>query len=334
MNGVARVDRNAARASSEPDAVHLGVAAEHVDVGIRGAQGLGADLRERRLVALALGIDTDLDRDAAVVLHSDRRPFAGPDATGLDIAADPDADAPALGPPQRLALAPPSVVALLHGGIEQSLEIQIVITHRHAVPVDEAAAVWHVLPPDDVATANFDRVDSGFAGDGIQHPVHREDGLHAARPAIRAAAWRVGQDAPAFDAERRDLVVRREVIDRVGRQHHLEMTIGADFLVQDEVQRADAAILVERNLDIVRLPARLVRREHVLEARFAPSHRAAEVACQDGCDDVFRIERALEPEASTDVMRNHAATVLRDAQHLSDLVARGIGHLRGGPDFH
>src|SRR5690606_11740147 len=75
-----------------------GVAGDDLDVLEPGAELVGDDLRERRLVTLPLGGQAGGDLHLAAGLDGDVTALVGTDTGALDVAGDADADLATLGP--------------------------------------------------------------------------------------------------------------------------------------------------------------------------------------------------------------------------------------------
>ena len=99
-------------------------------------------------------------------------------------------------------------------------------------------------------------------------------------------------------------------------------------------QRQDAAVVVETDLDVVDLVARMAGAQHVLVAVLDPFHRPAEPARQIRDQQIFRIDVALDAKAAADVERDAADFCLGQPQHAGRLALEPMHHLGGGPDRH
>ncbi len=115
---------------------------------------------------------------------------------------------------------------------------------------------------------------------------------------------------------------------------------GADRIpgaaIDDKIiaQRQDAAGVVETDLDVVDLVARMAGAQHVLVAVLDPFHRPAEPARQIGDQQIFRIDVALDAKAAADVERDAADFCLGQPQHAGRLALEPMHDLGGGPDRH
>ena len=109
--------------------------------------------------------------------------------------------------------------------------------------------------------------------------------------------------------------------------------------------RADAAVRVGGQLDVLDHPASVRGRERVLRAVLVPAHDAAEPAGQGEAERLLGVHVELRPEAAADGRRHHAELVLREAgddgQHdledVRDLCRRVDGEVaavRFGDDAH
>ena len=79
-------------------------------------------------------------------------------------------------------------------------------------------------------------------------------------------------------------------------------------------QREDAAVVVEADLDIVQLVARMRRADQVLAPVLDPAHRPPELAGEECDQQVFGVDMALAAEAAADIERDAADPRLGQTQ--------------------
>ena len=114
---------------------------------------------------------------------------------------------------------------------------------------------------------------------------------------------------------------------------------GADRIpgaaVDDEAvaQREDAAFVVEADLDVVDLVARMAGAHEVLAPVLDPSHRPPHRAREERNQQVFRIDVSLDAEAAADVERD-AADARLGQQQRGGLAPHPMHDLGRRPDRH
>ena len=138
-------DDERARAVGAHAELHLvGVAEHDIDIVERHAEFLADDLREGRLVALAVTVRADEHRDLSGRMHAHGRALiktaarAEPtgdarrgQAAGLDVSAEPDAAQLAVARGDRLALGEAGPVGDLQRLVEAAFRIAAVVFHHH-----------------------------------------------------------------------------------------------------------------------------------------------------------------------------------------------------------
>ncbi len=288
------------------------VAEDHAHRSERHAEAFGHHLREARLVPLAVIVRADKHRHASVRLRAQFRVFERLAAGALDIAADSAAIEHAA--PPRFGL-PRGEAVPVGGGLRFR-------HHRREVAAVVVGAgrrlVGHRRGWDEIAPAQFERVDAGGARRRLDQALHRIDRLGAAdaaigvhRRAIRergAQAQMRGRHGVDAGGEPHDVDRRRPMAER--------RDAGADVVQRFELHREEAAIGVERERGLDVLVAALRIGEEALGAVGAPFHGPAEEARRNGGEDVLGIEIAARAEAAADIVGDHAKPLGRHAEHL------------------
>src|SRR5262249_35170040 len=111
MTGAAGDDGAATRERARAPVELARVASHDAHVFDAHPERVGGNLREHREVTLALRADAGGDANLPAGPDRDARALIWPDAGALDVAANPNADVPALGPQPRLILAEERLVA-------------------------------------------------------------------------------------------------------------------------------------------------------------------------------------------------------------------------------
>lgn len=110
--------------------------------------------------------------------------------------------------------------------------------------------------------------------------------------------------------------------------------VGPRILDEGIPESMDHATVVEEDLGVVHVVARMGRTEHVLLAILDPFDRAAQPSGKPGCDDLLRINMSLDPEAAADIRRHAAHARFRHPELPRDLAAHPVDDLGRGPDRH
>ena len=211
----------AAGDGAEPDRDRRGVGERHHHVVGIDRPGIGHDLREDRLHALALRAGAATRRRLAGRIDPHRRALERADAGALDVAADPEAEVAALLARRALARAKRRDAA---DRVERLAQRRPDNRRRHRrsarrrdreAPRDRASR-----RRDHVAQAHVGGLEAERAGDEIDRPLHREGGFRAAGAPIGRVRDLVGGGDPGFDRDGVDLVGAGEmhggVVDDAG----------------------------------------------------------------------------------------------------------------------
>ena len=299
------------------------VAVQHLDLVRRAAEAIRDDLRERRLVSLAVrrGADERLHGSGREAANRRRVPAAravpdrAEDPRGCEPAhlvvgreADPELLHVAAGTPLRLLAAQRIVVQYL----ERAVEIRSVVAG-----VDrEAGGDRRGELLDEVAPPQLDRVDVEPARERVHRPLDRERGLGAAGAAVGVRRGRVGEDARALERVGVDVVAAR--VEPGAEQRHAgrdQLEVRAHRGGQAGADGGDLAVGVRRELDLLPHVAAVDRGEVALAALLGPLDRAAQPARQGQHEHLLRVDVQLGAEAAADVGRDHADLRLGNAEH-------------------
>ena len=231
-----------------------------------------------------------------------------------------------------LALAPARVVEQIERAPELERIVAAVVAHGYAVAVDEPGPIRHLRRCDQVPRPDLGRIDSELRGQPVEQPLDDQDRFRAPGAAIRRARRLVGDHREALGAERGDLVLRGQVIDRVRRLVDREAVIGADVLHDAHVEPENAPVARRREPRVVRLLARLMRARDELGAGLDPLHGPAEADCEQRDEHVLRVDAFLRAEPAAGVGRDDAHALDRQADARGDGAAQVIGRLVRCPD--
>src|SRR5207244_2606485 len=122
----------------------------------------------------------------------------------------------------------------------------------------------------------------------------------------------------------------RGVVDDAGADWVPGAAIGHEIIAK----RQDAAGLIEADLEVVDLVARMRGGEEVLAAVLDPAHGPPELAGEEGDQEVLGVDVALDAEAAADVGRHAAHARFRKAQNARGLAPHPMHDLGRGPDDH
>ncbi len=288
----------------------------------RDADLLGDDLRERRLVALALahaghaydGLAGGVHPQLAAVGHAEAEDVHVLARTGADrLGEERDADAHQLAALALLRLLAPQLVVPgdLEGDVERAFVLAGVVDPAGLGGVRELLGLDEVLPP------QLDRVHLELVGQAVHDPLDEVDRLgdperarvgHAAGCLVRVDRGHVAVGglqvvAAGEDAEEAGGVLRRRgrAVERAVVGEH----VGAD--------REDLAVLGRRDLAAHHVVAGEAGADEVLGAVLDPLHRLAEHQRGDDRADVAGVDRHLVAEAAADVGRDDPDLVLGQA---------------------
>ena len=145
-------------------------------------------------------------------------------------------------------------------------------------------------------------VDAGLGGDGVDQPLAHEGGFVAAGRAIGAARRLVGQPDVADGAIGRHAIgARQHGGGEIGHGGGMRAHIGAVVVEEFVVDAENAAVFVDRRLDLVALLARVIGGDQMLAPVLDPFDRPLERQRRGADQHVFRIHLAADAEAAADM---------------------------------
>ncbi len=339
--GRSRHRRRPAAVGAEPERRVVGVAVHHVDVVGRDADLLGDDLRERRLVALALalhrqpydGLAGRVHAQLAAVGHpepQDVHVLAGTGADGLG--EERDADPHQLAALALLGLLAPQLV--VPGHVEADVEGALVL----AGVVDPAGlgGVGELVGLDEVLPAQRDRVHLELVGQAVDDPLDEVDRLgDPERAGVGdAAGGLVGVDRGHVAVGGLEVVAAGEDAEEAGGVLHRRRRAVERAVVGEHVgaDREDLAVLGRGDLAAHDVVAREAGGHEVLGAVLHPLDRLAGQQRADDRADVAGVDRHLVAEAAADVGRDDPDLVLGQARDDGVERAVRVRRLGGRPE--
>ncbi len=233
------------------------------------------------------------------------------DAAGLD----PGRQAPAAQLAPGLAFGPARSEARVVRDLEQLVERRRRVA---AVVLDRDRRLVRIgLGRDEVAPANLDRVDPHLARRLVDDALELERRLRAPGAAIGVDRHRVGEDrAHVHVDERRQVGPRHQRAVQPGRDRRREgRQIRAHVRQRVGAHGEELAVLVQRQLDLRHVVARMRVRHEGLGAGRGPLDRTADLLGGPGDEGLLGVVVDLGPEAAADVRRHDAQLVLGNAEH-------------------
>ena len=314
-----------------------GVAVVDADVLERHPELVGEHLRERRLVALAVGRGAGGGADAAVALDGDLRvlPPAGgqrggrAEAAHLHVHRQPQAHQPPLGA-GGVALALQLLPArVLEGPVEGLGVVARVVDGAHLGLVGEPVG------GDEVPAPQLGRVHAEPPGQHVHAPLDEVGGLGPPRPAVGVGGGLVGEHLAEGGADGRD------VVGGVGHQHRQggdgrrqQHVVGADVGDEPQLQPQHLPVAGRRDVDVADDVAPVDGGEKRLGAVLGPLQGHAEPLGEGRHDVLLAVDVDLGPEPAPDLGRDGAHLVLTHPVQLGDERAQDVGVLRRRPDGH
>ena len=138
-------------------------------------------------------------------------------------------------------------------------------------------------------------------GHQIDRAFHSEPDLGPARPAIGRVRRAVGQYDLAVGFVILDMIRAQHMGNRITGNARADRRIRAGINQEGTGQGEDFTIIVEADLDIIDVIARMGRVEDVFVAILDPFDRAADFARQPGDQNVFGIDMSLAAETAADI---------------------------------
>ena len=320
--------RAAARDCAEADRNRGGVGERHDHIVGFDLPGVGDHLREDRLHALPLRASAGGDVDLAGRIDAHGRAFERSDAGAFDVAAEAETEIAALRARLALPLAKRRHAADRVERLLQRLRIvAAVVDDRLAVAIGNAEAIGHLGARDHVAHPHVGRIEAKLGGDQVHDPLHGEGRFRPTGAAIGRVRDLGGRGDPRVDGEVVELVRPGQMHRGVVGDARSDRIPGAAIDDEAVAKRQQPAVVVEADLDVVDLVARMARRHEVLVPVLDPAHRPLHGAGEKRNQQFFRIDMALDAEAAADVERDAADARLRQIQNRRSLAAQPVHHL-------
>ena len=301
-----------------------------LDPVVPNAEGLPGHLGEGGGVTLAVRVGPAGENNRPRVVDLDAGGLVRAQTGGFHMRRDADAE----GEVASVDLALPSplspVVEDFERGPELVGEIAGVVHHRCPVPVQHAHVTRHFPGRNQVAAAQFSRVDAEIDGGHVHQPVEHEGGLGATGAPHRRVPCLVGEDAEAGHVE----VIYGE----------LAAGVGGDVEGEGEPEQVGrTAVLDDAHLESPEAPRRVIRQQRVddlipgmagvgqvLAAVLQPPNRFAEQAGRKRHQQFLCVDTPAE--ASAHVGCNHPEVFLRASEKLGHVGAQDVWNLSRGPD--
>jgi hypothetical protein len=334
-------DRDRARAvGAHADRGLLGIAVDKLHILDRHAELLGDQLRERGLMALAMGMGAGQHLDHAGVAEADlgalpqadaaaqRTDHGGRrDATPLNVAGQADPTQLALGLRGREPLDEIPIVGKLECLVEMGFVVARVVRQRHRRLVREG------IRGDEVLAAQIGRITPRLARCGLDDGLEQVGGLGLARAAIGVDRGGVGVHRIDRAIDRGRLVLPGEQRGgQIGRDRRGEgREIGPHIRGGVHLERAEIAVGVHRQLGVGDVVTAVGVRHETLGALRGPLDRPPDLLRGQQADALLGVDVNFRAEAAADVRRDHVQLVLRgDADECRDDQPRQVRVLAGG----
>ena len=260
------------------------------------------ELHERGVVALAHRLRADAHDHLVVARHLDLGAFGRVAGGGLDILADGDAGELAA----LLCLRAPRLVSGPVGHLRRQrhvlLELATVIGRAHRVGEGQ------LVGADQVAAAQFDRVDAQFDRGDVDQPLHDVDRLRPPGAAIGADRRGVSHDAANIDiGGRHGIDVGQDLRADLRRDGDAgRAAIGADIGDRVDAHGEEPAVAVKRQFAVRDMVAAVQVAEEGLAAVADPLDGAAQPLRRGHHQHLFGVGVRLHAEAAADIVDEHA----------------------------
>src|SRR5215472_9731456 len=177
--------------------------------------------------------------------------------------------------------------------------------------------VGHPGGLDEVASAQFDRIDAGHARCLVDHALEHEIRLRPSGAAVGGSWRRVGEDTARADVDAGNVVHARQAPREV---HGLDIgahgaDIGAHISKMTHAQRQKFAPLIKRKLDLAEGIACVIVAEKRLGSVRHPMHRPTDFARGDQDGEVFRIGSRLQSERAADIFGDDPQPLARNTEN-------------------
>ncbi len=161
--------------------------------------------------------------------------------------------------------------------------------------------VGHLVGGDEVARSHLGAVEPELVRDRVHRALHREDALRPAGPAVGRHDDRVRVERPPLAAVGAGLVGTQQLGRGDDGHDDAVRRVGAVVVPEAYVQREQAAVVVEADLDLLQLPALVRRRDEVLAAVLDPLDLAVQPPGRPRHQHLLRPRvHDLHPETAAD----------------------------------
>ena len=233
--------------------------------------------------------------------------------------------------PSLLRLRAARLEALLVGCIER--EIHVLFELAAIIGEGDAGLERHGVRRNGVLAAQLRRIDADLVGGKIDHALDDIAGLRPAVAAIGPHRLGVGENAGHVDMRGWRAIDAGQRAEIAGKGRHANLHIGADRGDDFRPEAEEHAVLVERQLGIGDIIARLRVAQEQFRTRGDPFDRPADELGAKQHQRHFVIDRRLHAEAAADIAADHADLVVGDFQDvLRQLGLEHIGPLQCGVD--
>ena len=295
-----------------------------VHIGHRHAQPIRDQLRQRRLMPLAMAMRARQHGDRAGGMHADHPHLIQPRprtqrshhrrgcyAAGLNIGGNTNAPQFSMGSrrsPPRLKTRP---IRSLHRHIQRREIIAAVILQR------DRRLVRELIRPDEIAPTNGNLVDPRLARRHIDQPLNQEGRLRPASAAIGIHRHGVGEHRLHLGIDRRRLVAagqQRGV--EIGRHRGGEGgKISAHIGLRYHTKAQESALFIQGQLSLGdMIPAMRIGHEGFSAVR-RPLDRQIHLGRRPGDGRLFDVMENLRAKAAAHIRRHNPQLALRNIQH-------------------
>ena len=201
------------------------------------------------------------------------------------------------------------------GGLQRHLQGRLVIAA--VVLQRDRRLVREGVGRDEIAAAQFGRVDAELVGGEIDDAFQQEGRLRPAGAAIGVDRHGMGEHRLGLDIDRRGRIGAGEQGPvEIGRDAGREgRQIGAHIGDRRHLEREELGVAVERQLDMGDVVAAMRVRHEAFRALGGPFDRPPDLAGGPGDDRLLGVMVDLRAEAAADIGGDDAQLRLRDVQH-------------------
>ena len=208
-------------------------------------------------------------------------------------------------------LGEPGIVGQFRSPIQNRPVIAAVVLHDHRGLVREG------IGRDEVAAANFHRIDPKLSCGFFHYPLHQEGCFRPAGAPFGVHRRRIGKDAVHVTTDRgRSVETRQQRSIHISRDQRREgRQIRAHVGLRIHPQAEKLAVGRARQFHFRDVVPAVGVGEEGFAAFSGPLHRPSHLFPSPGNGDFLRIVRNLRSETAAHVGRNHTQLVLGDAKH-------------------